>query len=108
MTIKFEDWKKLDIRVGEIKEVNDHPNANKLYVMKVDIGDEVRNIVAGIKQNYNKEELVGKKIIVFCNLEPATFRGVKSEAMLLAAADKDIPIVLITQEKEIKSEAKVE
>lgn len=108
MIIKFEDWKKMDIRIGEVKEVEDHPNADKLYVMKVDVGNnEVKRIVAGIKDNYKKEELVGKKIVVFCNLEPATLRGIKSEAMLLAAVDNE-DVVLVVPEKEIKNGAKIE
>ena len=60
--ITFEDFKKLEIKVGEIKEVEDHPNADKLYIIKVNTGED-RTIVAGIKNFYSKEELVGKKII---------------------------------------------
>ena len=83
--IKFEDWKKLDLRVGEIKEVKDHPNADKLLILKVDIGNEARTVVAGIKKYYSKEELIGKKIILFTNLEQKELRGIRSEGMILAA-----------------------
>ena len=86
--VPFDDWQKLDLRVAEIKEVEDHPNADKLYVLKVDVGEE-RTIVAGIKPYYSKEQLVGKKVIIFVNLEPVTLRGVKSEGMLLAASSKE-------------------
>jgi len=106
MEIPFKDWKRLDIRVGEIKEAGDHPNASKLLVLKVDIGDEERNIVAGIK-NYDKEDLIGKKIIVFCNLEQKELRGIKSEGMLLAA-DEDGTPTLIVPEKDLKNGAKIE
>ena len=106
-TIKFSDWKKLDIRVAKIKEVKDHPKADKLYILKVDIGVEEINIVVGIKSNYTKDELVGKKIIVFTNLEHAKLRGVESEGMLLAATNNN-EVVLLTPEKDIEVGSKVE
>ena len=105
-TIKFKDWQSLDFRVAEILEVKDHPNADKLYVLKIKIDDEERTIVAGIKEHYSKEELKGKKIIVFTNLEPVELRGVKSEGMLLAAG-KDYKCVLLTVDKDIESGAKI-
>lgn len=106
MEIKFEDWQNLDFRVAEILDVEDHPNANKLYVINIKIGNEKRKIIAGIKENYSKEELIGKKIIVFLNLEPAKLRGIKSEAMVLAASEKD-KVVLLTVDKDINSGAKI-
>jgi len=106
-TIKFSDWKKLDIRVAKIKEVKDHPKADKLYILKVDIGVGEINIVVGIKSNYTKDELVGKKIIVFTNLEHAKLRGVESEGMLLAATNNN-EVVLLIPEKDIEVGAKVE
>lgn len=104
--IKFSEWQNMDLRVGEIKEVNDHPNADKLYVLKVDIGEKEIQLVAGIKKFYTKEELTGKKIIVFTNLEPAVLRGAKSEGMLLAADTKDGPI-LLSPEKNAENGAKI-
>ncbi len=104
--ISFKDWQNLDIRVAEILDVQDHPNADKLYVIKINIGEEERTIVAGIKQNYPKEELIGKKIIVLTNLEPATLRGVKSEGMLLAASE-DEKVVLLTVDKDISPGSKI-
>jgi len=98
--IPFNDWKKMNLRVGKILEVNDHPNADKLVVMKVDIGNEVRTIVAGIKQDYTKKELLNRKVVVFTNLEQKELRGIKSEGMILAAV-KDEKVVLIQPEKEI-------
>ncbi|MBI2670672.1 methionine--tRNA ligase subunit beta [Candidatus Woesearchaeota archaeon] len=103
-TIKFDDWKKIDLRVGEIKEVNNHPNADKLILLKVDLGDKIINLVAGIKNFYSEEDLIGKKIIVFTNLEPATIRGIKSEGMLLAAEDSKNNIVsLLTTDQDVKN-----
>ena len=105
--IPFNDWKKLDIRVGKILDVQDHPNAGKLFVFKVDIGNETRNIVAGIKNYYKKTELKGKKVIVFTNLEQKELRGIKSEGMILAAV-KDDKVILITPDEDIKEGAVVQ
>jgi methionyl-tRNA synthetase len=104
--ISIDDFGKLDLRVAEILEVKDHPNADRLYTMKIKIGSEERSLVAGIKKHYTKEELIGKKIIVIANLEPAELRGVLSEGMLLAASDKD-NVVLATVDKDIESGAKL-
>ncbi|KYC44499.1 MAG: Methionine--tRNA ligase [Candidatus Methanofastidiosum methylothiophilum] len=103
--IPFDEFAKLDIRTGKIVSVEDHPKADKLYVMKIDVGEE-RTIVAGIKSYYKKEELIGKKIVAICNLEPATIRGVKSEAMILAADDGKL-VSLLEADKEIKTGAKI-
>jgi len=81
--------------IGRIKEVEDHPNADKLYVLKVSVGDEERTLVAGIKSYYSRENLLGKQIVVVKNLEPAVIRGVKSEGMLLAAQDSQGVSILI-------------
>jgi len=104
--IEFKDWKELDIRIGEIKEAKDHPNADKLLILKVDVGKEIQ-LVAGIKKNYSKKELIGKKIVVFTNLEPAVLRGVKSEGMLLAAV-KDDKVVILVPEEDIANGARIE
>ncbi len=85
----MEELSKLDMRVGVIKEVKEHPNADKLYIARAEIGDEKRTLVAGLKPYYNKEEMEGKKIVVLMNLEPAKLRGVTSEAMMLAAQEGD-------------------
>jgi len=95
--IKFADWQKLDLRVGKIVEIKQHPNADKLYILKVDLGTEKRELVAGLKQHYKPEELKGKLCIVFCNLEPAIIRGIKSEGMILAAVSADEKSVKIIQ-----------
>ena len=77
-SVKFSDWQKLDMRVGEILEVNDHPNADKLYLIKIDISEREINLVAGLKDYYTKDNLVGKKVIMLVNLEQKTLRGIKS------------------------------
>ncbi len=100
--VSFQDFKKMDIRIGEIKEVKDHPNADKLYVINVDTGAENRQMVAGIKNFYKPQELIGRKVVVIINLEPATIRGVESSGMILAASDKDgLSILIPEKDKEI-------
>ncbi len=85
----FKDFRKLDIRVAQITSIEDHPDAEKLYLMKVDVGEE-RQIVAGLKAYYSKEEMLGRKVLCLYNLKPAKLRGQRSEGMLLAADDEDI------------------
>ena len=101
--VSFDEWKKLDLRVGEIIEVEDIEGADKLYKLKVDLGTETRTIVAGLKPYYQKEELDGKRCIVFVNLEPRVIKGIESKGMLLAAVNKDeSKIILISPEKDIE------
>ncbi|MGB9708133.1 MAG: methionine--tRNA ligase [Candidatus Pacearchaeota archaeon] len=110
-TIPFNEWAKLDLRVGKIVGVKPHPNADKLVLLEIDLGKELgkRTLVAGIKQYYNEKELKGKQIIVFTNLEPKEVRGVKSGGMILAAVNNDkSKVILITPEKEIEPGSKVE
>ena|SRR3989344_5567687 len=85
--LHFEDWEKIDLRVGKILDVKDHPNAEKLYILKVNFGEEIgkRTIVTGLRDYCTKEHLKGKSAIFILNLEPKIFRGVKSEGMILAA-----------------------
>jgi methionyl-tRNA synthetase len=98
--VSFEEFKKIELKVAKIKEVIEHPNADKLYVITIDLGDKTKQIVAGIRSSYQKEELLGKQIIVVDNLEPAVLRGVESQAMLLAAQGQNGPVILMP-EKEV-------
>jgi methionyl-tRNA synthetase len=94
--------------VGVVKEANDHPNADKLMVLKVDLGElGERTIVAGIKAQYPKEQIIGKQIIVVANLKPAKLRGVESQGMLLAATDKTGSPILLQPDKKTKAGAKI-
>ncbi len=105
--IDYSEFEKTDLRVGEIKKVGDHPNADKLYVLEVDLGPlGVRTLVAGIKESYGRDELVGKKIIVVANLKPVKIRGVESKGMLLAADVEGKPIIL-SPEKDATAGIKV-
>ena len=96
----IEDFKKLNIVMGQIKEVQDHPNADKLYVIKVDLGQEIRQLVAGIRQSYTKEDLINRLIIVIENLESVTIRGEESQGMLLAVSDEK-GIALLTPDRDV-------
>jgi len=98
--INYEDFSKLELRVGKILEANDHPNADRLYVLKVDLGVTTIQLVAGIKNYYTKEELIGKSVVIVANLEPKMLRGVESNGMLLAAHSED-KIVILTTDKEV-------
>ncbi len=107
--VNFSDWEKLDLRVGQILEVEDINGADKLYKLTIDIGEETPRIVcAGIKQYYSKEELKNKKIILFVNLTPRKLRGIESQGMVLASVNKDEnKVILISPEKDIKIGSRV-
>jgi methionine--tRNA ligase beta chain len=104
--LTIDEFKKIELRVGLIKEVADHPNADKLYVITVDVGSRVKQLVAGIKRGYTKEELVGKFIVVVDNLAPAVLRGVESQGMLLAASDEDT-IAVLSPDRPVKPGSRI-
>ena len=105
--VDIEDFAKLDIRVAEIIDVEDHPNADKLYVLKLKVGDINRQIVSGIKEYYNKDELIGRRVLIIVNLKPINLRGVESNGMLLAAIDDKGDISLASTLSDINSGAKI-
>jgi len=93
--INMQDFKKVELKVAKVLSVDDHPNADKLVVMRVDVGEDgPRTLVAGLKGHYQNEELEGKLIVIVTNLEPARLRGVESNGMLLAAQDGDRVVIL--------------
>lgn len=104
--ISYETFAQLELRVATVLEAREHPNANKLLLLKIQVGDVVKQIVAGIKAHYAPETLVGTQIIIVNNLEPAMLRGEESQGMLLAASDAT-SVVLLRPEKPISSGAKV-
>ena len=104
--ITLEEFGKIELRVATIKAVEPHPNADRLLVLKIDLGTEERQLVAGIRAHYTPEELVGKQIVVVANLQPATLRGVESQGMLLAASDGD-KVIVLSPEKPTAAGAKV-
>jgi len=97
----LEEFKKLELKIAKIKEVTEHPNADRLYVIQVDLGDQTKQIVAGIRSSYTKEQLIGREVVVVGNLEPAVLRGVESQGMLLAAQDES-GFAIVTLDREIK------
>ncbi len=99
--VTFEEFKKLELKVAVIKEVADHPNADRLYIITVDLGDKTKQVVAGIRSAYQKEDLIGKQVVVVDNLESAVLRGVESQGMILAASDEE-GISVITTERKVK------
>ncbi len=95
--VSFSEWEKLDLRAGEILEIEDVQGADKLYKLKVDLGTETRTVVAGLKQYYTKDELESKRCILFCNLEPRKLKGIESQGMILAAVNDDHSEVKLLQ-----------
>jgi len=106
---EFSDWEKIDLRIAEIKEVEEIENADKLWKLKLDVGElGIRTICAGIKQFYSKKELIGKKIIYFSNLKPRKLKGIESQGMLLAASNPEhTEVVLISPEKDIENGSRI-
>jgi methionine--tRNA ligase beta chain len=89
MSVTIEQFRTIELRVGTVRGAEPHPNADRLLVLRVDVGGEERQLVAGIRQHYDPAALVGRQVVVVANLEPALLRGVESQGMVLAAADGD-------------------
>lgn len=99
-TITFEDFAKVDLRIGTIIEAEKMPKANKLLVLKVDTGIDVRTIVSGIAEHFTPEEVVGKQVTVLVNLAPRALRGVESEGMLLLTNTPEGKLVFVNPDTE--------
>ena len=99
--IKFDEWKKIELKTAKILSVEDIAGKDKLYKVQIDLGTEKRTLVAGLKQHYSKEELQGKSVIVFCNLEPRNLAGIDSNGMLLAVRDAEGKYKLLCAEGNI-------
>jgi len=107
MQITIEDFKKTEIKTGKIIEVKPHPDADKLYILQVNLGNETRQIVTGLKDHYTEKELLNKQIAVITNLKPANIRGIESNGMLLAAVNNN-KVSLLTTDKEIEEGSNIE
>ncbi len=106
--VKFSDWQKLDLKTAKILEVDNIKGADKLYKILVDLGNEKRTLVAGLKPYYKQEDLVGKSCVVFTNLEPRTLRGIESQGMILAAVDEsENKVRLLQPDEDIKLGSKI-
>ncbi|HIF9191120.1 TPA: tRNA-binding protein [Photobacterium damselae] len=107
-TIAYSDFAKLDIRVGKIIEVKRHDNADKLYIVQIDVGEKTLQTVTSLVPYYTEEELMGKQVVVFCNLAKAKMRGETSECMLLCAETEDeSESVLLTPERLMPAGVKI-
>jgi tRNA-binding protein len=93
-TISYEDFAKLDLRVATVLAAREHPNAQKLLLLQIDMGDQQKQIVAGIRGHYQPEELVGRQIVIVNNLQEVVIRGEESNGMLLAAGDGERVVLL--------------
>ena len=109
--IAYDDFAKLDLRVGKVLEVSNHPSADKLFVLKVDLGDgQPRQILAGLRPYMPAETLLGRLVVVVANLEPRKMRGLESHGMLLAAGFENGPdrqVVFVTPERDVPPGATV-
>lgn len=107
-TISYSDFTKLEIRTGKITEVMRHTNADKLYIVQVDIGTRVLQTVTSLVPYYTEEELMDKQVVVLCNLQKAKMRGETSECMLLCAETEDeSESVLLTPERAMPAGIKI-
>lgn len=100
LQIPFENFGSMDLRVGVILQAEKMPKANKLLILRVDIGLDVRTIVSGIAEHYQPEEVIGKKVTVLTNLEPRTLRGVESQGMILMTENQKGQLVFVNPEDE--------
>ena len=105
--INFNTFKKIELRVAKVIQAEKVEKADKLLKLQIDLGEEQRQIIAGIAEHYSPEELIGKQIVVVANLEPATIRGVESNGMLLAATDETGKLSFVTPEKNMAEGAKI-
>ncbi|PQJ84774.1 tRNA-binding protein [Aliivibrio sifiae] len=107
-TIAYGDFAKLDIRVGKITNVKRHENADKLYIVQIDVGEQSLQTVTSLVPYYTEGELMGKQVVVLCNLAKAKMRGETSECMLLCAETEDeSESVLLTPERLMPAGVKI-
>lgn len=101
--VLFDDFKKLDIRVGKVVDAESIEGSEKLLKLKVDFGNEMRQAVAGIAKHYKPEELKNRKFVFVVNLKPVKLMGIESNCMICAADDGKGNIVVLTPEKDVES-----
>ncbi|CAC9972524.1 methionine--tRNA ligase [Flavobacterium panici] len=105
--IQFDDFAKMDIRIGTILEAEKMPKANKLLVLKVDTGIDVRTIVSGIAESFSPEEIIGKRVSVLANLAPRALRGVESQGMILMTTNAEGKLVFVNPDADAPNGATV-
>lgn len=106
--ISFDEFQDLDIRIGKVEEVDEIEGADNLYKLKINVGDEIKQSAAGLKNHYSPDDLEGRKVPVLVNLEPSELMGVKSECMILAATKDDDSPVLMDPEEDVETGSKVQ
>ncbi len=106
-SLSFEEWQKVEIRIAEILSAEKVPGADKLLKLEVDLGDQKRQLIAGIAEQYEPQDIVGKKIPMLVNLEPKRIRGIESQGMILAATDGNGKPVLMYLDRDVPVGSKV-
>ena len=107
MEISFEEFQKLDLRIGKITEANQIPGSRKLMRIMVDFGTEQKQAIAGVLQWYKPEELVGKKCVFILNLQKRMMMGVESQCMILAAEDEEGNVTVLQPEKDVAEGSRI-
>ena len=105
--INFEEFKKVELRVAKVEEAEAIEGSEKLVRLQVSLGEEKRQIVAGIIKNYPPEKLIGQEIVIVANLEPRNLKGFESQGMLLAADGQESGPVILTPQKEVEPGSEV-
>jgi methionyl-tRNA synthetase len=106
--IDFEDFMKVEMKTGKVVAIEDHPNADKLYVVTIEDGPEsTRTVCAGLKGIYEKDQLLGKQVVFVANLKPRKLRGIISEGMILAADDGDGKVSVLTLDSDMPTGSQV-
>ena len=105
--LTFDEFKKMQLVIGKVKSVENHPDADKLYLVQVDLGTEIRQVVAGLRPYYTPDQLVGKSVVIVANLATAKIRGVDSNGMLLAASDENGRAILLQPDADVPAGSKV-
>lgn len=101
--IQYDDFAKMDLRVGTILEAEKMPKANKLLILKVDTGIDVRTIVSGIAESFSPEEVIGKKVTVLVNLAPRNLRGTDSQGMILMTNNTEGKLVFVNPDVDVSN-----
>jgi methionyl-tRNA synthetase len=102
-TITLDDFKKIDLRIAKVLSAENVPKSDKLLKLQIELGDQIRQVVAGIAQHYQPKDLVGKQLIVVANLQAAKLMGQESQGMILAASDSEGKLALICPLSEMSS-----
>ena len=103
--VTIDDFAKIELKVAKVVNCENHPKADKLLVLTLQIGEETRTVVSGIKQFYSPEDLIGKNVVAITNLKPVKLRGIESKGMILAAEDDQGKLSLLTTLEEVKNGA---